>query len=553
MDNAPYGSSAAAARLPFSVVHGEALDGLAVLVPAGVGERVIHGGVDGVNKPCEADGPEAGGDGARVDGRAPERLGGVDVSNAGHDTLVEQGGLDGGAPPFQGATKRRGVERGTRRIGAEYRLARASRAEGDGGERTRIHETDSRAVVEEKDHARVRGQGIGDQCDVPVAVHAKVDVQRAAVVEGEILVLATPFYVRDLPPHELGGHTVGEGSSGCGMVGRNHGETPAGDGRAESAHGVFDFWKFGHAGKADGRKDQVRGGAQVRCAALGSAYVTHSPAGVPAGVGPAVPAMAKQRSLKHEYTSYMERAVEEFKDSIPRSALLAIGDEAVAALGAEAQTTLTELVLWAEVDRLIAGRLGLPRYATWCQRRRRQLARLRDAGRCGLTPDGVVASTLRAAAGGHVLLAGTPADEATLFSAAHGCRVTVLTTAPKTLDRLFAAADDAGVGSQVRGCVCELGGWEPDVSLRVVVCTPDALGVLSTAERAAAIDGLRRATPVGGVHLLHGGPRAPVLVSLDEWQSWYPGWAVSADRTARTAAPSTLIACHTPESAGGAQ
>ena len=40
------------------------------------------------------------------------------------------------------------------------------------------------------------------------------------------------------------------------------------------------------------------------------------------------PAMAKQRSLKHEYELYVEHELETYKDSVPRSALLALGDEA---------------------------------------------------------------------------------------------------------------------------------------------------------------------------------------------------------------------------------
>lgn len=268
--------------------------------------------------------------------------------------------------------------------------------------------------------------------------------------------------------------------------------------------------------------------------------------------------MPKQRSLRHEYALYLEREIEAFKDSVSRGTLLALGDEAVAALGAQAQTTLTEMVVWEEVDRIIAERLRLPGFATWSRRRRRHLVKLRDAARCGLAPDGVVASALRAAAGDHVLLAGGPAEDATLFSAAHGCTVTVLTEAPESLDRLFAAADDAGVGSQVRGCVCPLGGWDPDVPLRVVVCAPDALGVLSPSDRALAIDGLRAATPVGGVHLLHrprgaGRRVATPEITLDEWRSWYPGWAVSSDEAGSMASaggrvsPGTLIARRTAE------
>jgi hypothetical protein len=171
--------------------------------------------------------------------------------------------------------------------------------------------------------------------------------------------------------------------------------------------------------------------------------------------------MARQQSLKHEYEVYVERAIEEFKDSVPRSHLLSLGDEAVAALNAEAQTTLTEMVLWEEVDRIIARRLQLPTYATWRRRRLRRLAELRRPERWGLAPDGVLACALRDAAGEHVLFASADADEATLFSAALGCNVTALTLEPSALDRMFAEADEVGIGAQVRGCVCALGGWSP--------------------------------------------------------------------------------------------
>ena len=249
--------------------------------------------------------------------------------------------------------------------------------------------------------------------------------------------------------------------------------------------------------------------------------------------------MAKQRSLKHEYELYLEHEIEAFKDSVPRSALLALGDEAVAALGAEQQTTLTELVLWEEVDRIIACRLKLPSYAAWRRRRLRRLTDMRRPERWGLAPDGALARALRGAVGEHVLFAdgGAGVEDATLFSAALGCNVTALTLEPTVLDRMFAAADEAGVGSQVRGCVCPLGAWAPDVPLRAVVCAADAFDALDRAERAIAVDELQRATPVGGVHLLRGRPNAPATVSFDEWQTWYDGWAVSAETVHDAPAP----------------
>ncbi len=265
--------------------------------------------------------------------------------------------------------------------------------------------------------------------------------------------------------------------------------------------------------------------------------------------------MPKQRSLKHEYELYLEREIEEFKDSVPRSTLLALGDEAVAALGAQQQTTLTEMVLWEEVDRLIARRLKLPTYATWRRRRLRRLAELRRPERWGLAPDSALARALRGAAGEHVLLAGGAADAAdtTLFSAALGCRVTALTLEPAVLDRMFAAADAVGVGSQVRGCVCPLGGWAPDVPLRAVVCEADAFDPLAADERAAAVRELRQATPVGGVHLLRGGPRAPTVVTLDEWCAWYDdGWAVSTELAAAASSGPTYVAQRVAEQGASA-
>jgi hypothetical protein len=67
------------------------------------------------------------------------------------------------------------------------------------------------------------------------------------------------------------------------------------------------------------------------------------------------------------------------------------------------------------------------------------------------------------------------------------------------------------------------------VPLRAVVCASDAFDALDVADRLLAIDVLRRATPVGGVHLLRGRPNAPATVTFDEWRTWYDGWAVDAE------------------------
>ena len=50
------------------------------------------------------------------------------------------------------------------------------------------------------------------------------------------------------------------------------------------------------------------------------------------------------RSLKHEYALYLEREIENYKESVPRSVLLSIGDDAVRALAEQQQFALTELL-----------------------------------------------------------------------------------------------------------------------------------------------------------------------------------------------------------------
>mgnify|MGYP001544266821 FL=1 len=68
----------------------------------------------------------------------------------------------------------------------------------------------------------------------------------------------------------------------------------------------------------------------------------------------------RPRSLRYEYELFVEREIESYKESIPRSAILKIGDDAVQSLSSQDQLALTEILLCAEVDRIIRGRLRLP-------------------------------------------------------------------------------------------------------------------------------------------------------------------------------------------------
>ena len=239
-------------------------------------------------------------------------------------------------------------------------------------------------------------------------------------------------------------------------------------------------------------------------------------------------------SLKHEYELFVEREIENYKESVPRSVLLSIGDDAVQALASEQQFALTELLLCDEVDKIIFKRLRLPSYTTWRKRRIRLIEELRRPEHWGLSPDDAVIRAMQSvSAEARVLFAGG-ADEnrAVFYLAAHGCDVTALAE-PANVQRVLDAAERAGLGERVHASAAGLDSWTPDTPLTAVIYTPAAFAGLGSAERARVIQVLQSATADGGVHLVQtiaAGKRTPV--SLDELRRRYQGWDVTVEEGA---------------------
>src|ERR1700730_9540491 len=224
-------------------------------------------------------------------------------------------------------------------------------------------------------------------------------------------------------------------------------------------------------------------------------------------------AQRPSRSLKHEYELYLEREIENYKESVPRSVLLSIGDDAVRALATQRQFALTELLLVDEVDKIIFKRLRLPAYVTWRKRRIKLLDELRRPEHSGLSPDDVGTRALRtASADARVRLAGEQMETPALYLAANGCDVTAL-SAPDAVQRVLDAAEEAGLGERVHASAAALDSWTPDAPLSAVIYTPAAFAGLTAAERARVIQVLQSATADGGVHLVQtiaAGKRTPV-------------------------------------------
>jgi hypothetical protein len=237
----------------------------------------------------------------------------------------------------------------------------------------------------------------------------------------------------------------------------------------------------------------------------------------------------RPRSLKSEYELYIEHELEAYKESVPRSVLLCIGDEAVAALAAGQQLALTELLLWEEVDRIIRERLRLPSFRTWCRKRLKALEEFRRPERWGLSPTGVLARSAPVVADGHVLVAGARAEGPAIFLAANGCAVTALDPVEHVVERVMHAAVEVGLAGRVRALVSDLGSWSPDLPLSAVVCAPPAFEGLTADERAHAITMLQEATTAGGLHIVEHA-LGNGLVSLTELRDSYLGWQVSVER-----------------------
>ena len=77
------------------------------------------------------------------------------------------------------------------------------------------------------------------------------------------------------------------------------------------------------------------------------------------------------RSLRRAYLEWVEEQVEEFKETIPRSRLLAIADEVVTELrlARGGQYQLTEILLCDAMNRYLFKLLKLPGYRAWLEER----------------------------------------------------------------------------------------------------------------------------------------------------------------------------------------
>jgi hypothetical protein len=234
------------------------------------------------------------------------------------------------------------------------------------------------------------------------------------------------------------------------------------------------------------------------------------------------------KSLKHEYSLYSEREIEAYKESVSRHHLLGIADFAQRNLEGELQLGMRDMLLAAEVDRIIAKRLKIPSFETWRRRRMKNASEPKRPEYWGLRSDTPLAQAINSASlHSRVVVSGARVQGSALYLAANGCQVTAIEPELDVVQRVLSAAEDAGLESRVTGLATELREWSPDGPLAAVICTPAAFAGLSAMERERVIAVLQTATADGGVHLVETIVAGQEAISEDELRAQYLGWDVS--------------------------
>lgn len=237
------------------------------------------------------------------------------------------------------------------------------------------------------------------------------------------------------------------------------------------------------------------------------------------------------RSLRSEYQEFIDQRIEEYKDSLRREEILAIGDEAMHELAGAEQFLLTEVVLRDQVDAIIRRRLRLPSFRRWRERHLALRAAQSEPGHWGLSAHDPVAMLAELVEDQDpVLLVGVADGACALFLAAKGAVVLCCDPDIAAIYGLENRAVTEQLGSRIECRVERLEPFAPPPrSFAACVIETSALAYLSAGERELLIGRLKEATVEGGRHAVmpggldrRGGPR----LTSDALRSHYMDWDI---------------------------
>jgi hypothetical protein len=237
------------------------------------------------------------------------------------------------------------------------------------------------------------------------------------------------------------------------------------------------------------------------------------------------------RSLRSEYEEFIEQRIEEYKDGLPRAAILGIGDEAVQELARTEQYALTEVLLQEQVDSIIRRRLRLPSYRRWRERHLALRAAQVQPTHWGLAPhDPVVLLAEFVRDQDTYAVVGAADGACALFLAARGATVLIGDPDLAAIEGLENRAIAEQLSGRIECLVVPLETWTPHKPLDGCVIETSALVGLSAGDRAELIRRLKTVTAPGGRHVVMpaGGPAGKTPpVSSDALRSLYADWTVA--------------------------
>lgn len=231
-------------------------------------------------------------------------------------------------------------------------------------------------------------------------------------------------------------------------------------------------------------------------------------------------------SLQQQYHEYIMQRIEDYKNSLSRSELLRLGDEAARELqaGTSGQLLLTEVLMQETVDEHIKRRLNLPTLRRWRSRIQPLRQAQRDPTHWQIERTDPVALVLpRLEPGDRALVVGSGAERATYLLAAHDVEVTCLFEDSATADKVEDILASESLGARCSVFVVALGQWLPPIEVPVHLVVVDA-GAVETLppdrQRALLLDAQRLTTAEGLHALVSGRPESAAEGCLHHYPDW---------------------------------
>ncbi|MGE0555210.1 MAG: hypothetical protein AB7R55_17405 [Gemmatimonadales bacterium] len=229
-------------------------------------------------------------------------------------------------------------------------------------------------------------------------------------------------------------------------------------------------------------------------------------------------------SLTQQYQAYVMQRIEDYKDSLSRQELLALGDLALRELhSSSGQLLLTEVLMQETVDQYIVRRLNLPPFRKW----RNKIHPLREAQQdpthWQIEQGSPVAAVLpRLEPGDRALVVGGGAAPAPYLLAAHDVEVTCLFENTGTADKVEDILSTESLSGRCSVYVALLGHWLPPIADQHLVVV-DARAVLGAPRdrQDALMAQLQAVTTPEGLHALVSPDPA---VAAESCLRHYPDW-----------------------------